>query len=73
MNRISGLVIGVTLACGLCQTKCVSQTRDRAEVGENDKWRLTDIYTSDDAWRKAKDELVSQFDKVTQFMTKSHL
>ncbi len=70
MNRISGLVIGVTLACGLCQTKCVSQTRDRAEVGENDKWRLTDIYTSDDAWRKAKDELVSQFDKVTQFKGK---
>ena len=70
MNRMSGLVIGVTLACGLCQTQCLSQTRERAEVEEMCKWRLSDLYASDQAWRDAKDELVGEFDKITQYKDK---
>lgn len=47
------------------------QARDRAEVAVEDMWNLTDIYPSDEAWSKAKDEVAGQFDEILAF--KGHL
>jgi oligoendopeptidase F len=46
------------------------QARERAEIPEKYKWKLEDLYASDEAWNKAKDELVAQFDDITKYKGK---
>jgi oligoendopeptidase F len=43
------------------------QERDRAKVPDQRKWDLTHIYTSDGAWRAAKDKLVAEVPKLREF------
>src|SRR5271169_6776680 len=42
------------------------EERDRAKIPEKHKWNLADIYSSDDAWRKAKDMLVARIPAMTR-------
>ena len=35
----------------------VAQERDRAKIPEKDKWNLAELYPTDDAWKKAKENL----------------
>jgi oligoendopeptidase F len=44
-----------------------AQERDRSRVADKYKWNLSDVYASDDAWRVAKDKLVSEIPKLRQF------
>jgi len=48
----------------------LSQTRDRSEIAEKDKWRLEDICASDEAWGKARDALAGRFDEITKYQGK---
>lgn len=45
----------------------LSQTRERADVPQNEKWDLTHLYASDEAWATQKDKVVKLFDRVNQF------
>jgi oligoendopeptidase F len=44
-----------------------AQERDRSKVPDEDKWDLTAIYPSDQAWRGAKEKLASELPKLRQF------
>ena len=59
-------VVLCTLAA-LFQSSALAQTRDRADIPEKYTWNLEDIYPSEEAWAKAKDELAGQFDKILAF------
>jgi oligoendopeptidase F len=47
-----------------------AQERDRNKIPDKYKWNLADIYPSDDAWKKAKDQLNAEIPKVGQFKGK---
>ena len=44
-----------------------AQSKERADIPEQAKWRLTDLYPSDDAWRAAKDKLVARIPEVKKY------
>jgi len=44
-----------------------TQERDRARVPDKYKWNLADLYASEEAWRTAKEQLVSQIPEVGRF------
>lgn len=48
----------------------LSQTRDRAEISDQYKWDLSDLYPSDEAYHKAKEETVKKFDGILEFKGK---
>jgi len=52
------------------QTEALSQNRERSEIATEDKWKLEDLYPSDEAWNQAKREVVAQFDEMTRFQGK---
>ncbi|HVP07549.1 MAG TPA: M3 family oligoendopeptidase, partial [Candidatus Acidoferrum sp.] len=55
------LVIGIAAA---------SQERDRSLIPDTYKWKISDVYPSDAAWREAKQRLVSEFPSVAAFKGK---
>ena len=42
-----------------------SQSLNRDQVDTKDKWKLEDIYPTDDAWREAKKEVSERAEKLT--------
>jgi oligoendopeptidase F len=44
-----------------------AQERDRSKISDKYKWNLADIYPSDDAWKKAKEQLVAEIPKVERY------
>ena len=46
------------------------QEKDRSKISDEDKWDLAPIYTSDEAWRAAKQELASALPKLRAFQGK---
>lgn len=47
-----------------------TQERDRNKIANQDKWDLTPIYSSDDAWRAAKEKLAAELPKLRNFQGK---
>jgi oligoendopeptidase F len=45
----------------------LSQERDRSKIPDQDKWNLAELYPSDDAWKKAKDQLVADIPSVKKY------
>ena len=45
----------------------VAQERDRTKIPEKDKWNLAELYPTDDAWKKAKEDLVAEIPEVKDF------
>ncbi|MHC4425188.1 MAG: oligoendopeptidase F [Planctomycetota bacterium] len=71
MNRVSNIIITIlTTVLAFSRTQVLSQTRERSEVPAEHKWKLEDLYASDQAWNKAKQELAGQFDGVTRYKGK---
>ncbi len=70
MNKVLNVIIVLIAVFGFSQAQVLGQTRERAEVPEQYKWKLEDLYASDQAWNKAKQELVAQFDEVTKYQGK---
>jgi oligoendopeptidase F len=52
------------------QSQVLAQTRERAQIATEDKWKLEDLYPSDEAWNNAKREIAAQFDEVTKYKGK---
>jgi oligoendopeptidase F len=47
-----------------------AQERDRAKISDEYKWNLLDIYPSDEAWAKAKEQFVAELPKIAEFKGK---
>jgi len=54
------------LLTALLASAALAQTKERAQISEQDKWNLTDLYPSDAAWKEAKARLVEQIPSITQ-------
>ena len=48
----------------------VAQERDRAQIADRDKWNLTAIFPSNDAWRASKDRIQKELPKIGAFKGK---
>ena len=44
-----------------------SQPLQRADINLNDTWRLEDIFATDEAWRKAKNEVAARAEKISSY------
>ena len=58
---------GAALIVAASGAAAVAQERDRAKVADQYKWNLAEIYPSEDAWRTAKDRLVSEIPEIRSF------
>src|SRR3954471_19211672 len=63
MLRVAVAVVVVALA----STAGFAQSKERADIPESAKWRLTDLYPSDEAWRAAKDKLVARIPEAQKY------
>ena len=45
----------------------LSQERDRSKIPEQYQWNLADIYPTDEAWKKAKEQLVAEISSLQQY------
>jgi len=63
MTRVAVAVVVLALAA----SAGFAQSKERADIPEQAKWRLTDLYASDDAWRAAKDKLVARIPEVKKY------
>ncbi len=67
MNKASNVIVVLSALLVFFASQVLSQTRERSEVPVKDRWKLEDLYPSDEAWNKAKEKLVAQFDEVLQY------
>ncbi|MFZ2493894.1 MAG: oligoendopeptidase F [Thermoanaerobaculia bacterium] len=63
LRRLTAVALLVLLAA----VSAAAQTRDRASISDEYKWKLTDIYASDDAWRAAKEKFEAETAGVAKF------
>ena len=70
MNRNFYIIITITAAIVLSFGQLLAETRERSDVALKDQWKLEDLYASDEAWNKAKEKLVAEFDKVLKYKGK---
>jgi oligoendopeptidase F len=47
-----------------------AQDRDRSAIPDQYKWNLTDLYSSDDAWKQEKEKLVAEIPAIGQYAGK---
>ena len=57
-------LVGLSLATS---SSAFGQEKDRSKIPVEYKWDLTHLYTSDDAWRQAKDRTVAELPSLDQF------
>ncbi|MBU1063462.1 oligoendopeptidase F [bacterium] len=69
MKNLTGALI-VLLMLSFFSHQVLSQTRDRADIADQFKWDLSDLYASEEAYQKAKEETVKKFDGVLEFKGK---
>jgi oligoendopeptidase F len=65
IRRITAAV--VILVASLLLPDAAAQERGRAAIPDKYKWNLADLYTSDDAWRAAKEKLAPQIATIAAF------
>lgn len=54
----------------LSSTVAMSQMKVREQVAEKYKWNLTDLYSTDEAWKQEKDRIQLEMQKVIQYKGK---
>ncbi len=70
MNRVLNVIILLITVVIFSHTQVLAQTHERAEISDKYKWNLEDLYSSDEAWNTAKQELVERFDEVSGYQGK---
>jgi len=70
MNKALNVIIILITVFAFTQVQVLGQTRERSEVSAEYKWKLEDLYASDEVWKKTKQELIAQFDEVTKYQGK---
>jgi oligoendopeptidase F len=61
------LIVVVACAVGAPVLARTGQQQERSAIADRYKWNLAEIYPSDGAWRKAKDELVAELPAIRPF------
>ena len=64
LTKITLSFLGLSLAAS---SAAFNQERDRSKISDRYKWDLTHIYPTDDDWRKAKEEVVTEIPKIESF------
>jgi len=70
MYRISRVFIALTALLLVWQAQAVVYARERSEIPAKETWKLEDLYSSDEAWTKAKEKLAEKFDDVLAYKGK---
>jgi len=70
MRRFSGAVTLSLTLFALAQNQALARTRERSTIQSKYRWKLEDIYPTDEAWRKAKEDLNAEFGKILSFQGK---
>ncbi|MBN1398118.1 MAG: oligoendopeptidase F [Bacteroidetes bacterium] len=70
MNPFAKLAIPLIGLAILSPDVSISQERDRSKIPDQYKWNLTDIYSSDAAWKEAKERLAGQIPAVEKYKGK---
>lgn len=52
------------LLTALLATTALAQTKERAQIPEQHKWNLTELFPSDQAWKESKDRLVAKLPAI---------
>lgn len=58
------------VASFLMVASAAGQERDRSKIPDKYKWNLNDLYQSDESWKSAKDQLISDLSSIEQFKGK---
>jgi len=69
MKKLTGVLM-LTLTLSFFGNHVLSQTRDRAEIADQYKWDLSDLYPSEEAYQQAKEETVKKFDGILKYKGK---
>ena len=70
MNTLQGLTVCLLSLSVAGIPASVAQERDRAKISEEYKWNLADIYPNDEAWARAKEQLVAALPRIGEFKGK---
>ncbi|HEY6907181.1 MAG TPA: oligoendopeptidase F, partial [Ignavibacteriaceae bacterium] len=68
MNRLNSFAIVILTMLFVVTT--YSQTKERKEIPENYKWKLTDLYPSASEWRNSKEDISKNIDVVESYKGK---
>src|SRR5690606_36998779 len=60
-------VIFIALNILIMTNTSKSQSLNRDQIDTKDKWRLEDIYATDQAWSTAKKEVATRMEKISSF------
>ncbi|MDE3057616.1 MAG: hypothetical protein KGJ59_06640, partial [Bacteroidota bacterium] len=55
------------LGFAIAESTAFAQERDRSKIPDQYKWNLTEIYPTDEAWQKAKEDLAAHIPSIEQF------
>jgi oligoendopeptidase F len=61
------LIITLAILLIFSPTRTQSQTRERSEVPTEYKWKLEDLYPTEQAWNRSKEKLVSRFNEIEKY------
>ena len=67
MHPLTILAISIFGVLAAESHAAVAEERDRAKIPEKDKWNLTELYPTDDAWKKAKEDLIAEIPGMKKF------
>src|SRR4030095_42131 len=70
MKPLIGRSLALAVLCSAIGLGVSAQQQERTSVPEKYKWDLSQIYPGDQAWRAAKDKLVSAVPAVRAFQGK---
>jgi oligoendopeptidase F len=71
MNGVRGIIMTVfAIALAFSYTEKSVRARERSQVAPEYKWRLQDLYPSDQAWSEAKQQLAGRLDEITRYKGK---
>jgi oligoendopeptidase F len=59
--------MALIVSLAFSQSEALSKIRERSEIAVEHKWNLEDLYPSDEAWNKAKQDIVAKFDEVAKY------
>ena len=70
MSALTSRAFCIFAASAVVTFNVAAQERDRSKIDDKYKWNLGDIYPSDAAWRAAKDKVVAEIPKLSQYRGK---
>ena len=70
LKTLKNIALPVILLIIAFEFNAKAQNHERAEIPDQYKWNLKDLYASDADWQKAKNEIAGEFDQILQYKGK---